>query len=146
MVVRQSTGVPIKINLTTTIKQPEQSEKFTFSENGQAVYIGDTLYLRYQESAENGTKVPVTMKIKTDNTIQLRRHGQADLRLLFDVNNKGLSKYRTPAGLLDIMVSTKRLISKIEQKPLNGQVIIDYDLAVGGQYVGNYNIQLQFAN
>lgn len=146
MVVKQSTGVPIKINLTTTIKQPEQSEKFTFSENGQAVYIGDTLYLRYQESAEDGTKVPVTMKIKADNTIQLHRHGQADLRLLFDVNNKGLSKYRTPAGLLDIKVSTKRLISKIEQKPLNGQVIIDYDLAVGGQYVGNYNIQLQFAN
>lgn len=146
MAITQPDGVPVKIKLVTTIDQPEQSEKFSFSEVGKAVYIGETLYLRYQESAEDGTKIPVTMKIKSDNTIQLRRHGQADLRLIFDIHNKGLSKYRTPAGLLDIEVTTNRLIQQIEKNPLNGHVIIDYRLAVGGQYVGNYNIQLQFIN
>ena len=53
-----------------------ETENFLFDLQGQAVKIGDTLYIRYKEIQPDGTDVPVTMKIMPDGLIQLIRSGK----------------------------------------------------------------------
>lgn len=143
-IVRQdSTGIPIKVKIKTHIEQDGKFEDFSFNEDGLFFQKGTAIYIRYQETNPLG-KVPVTMKFADDGTIQLRRHASSDLRLVFDVKQKMLSKYRTPAGLMDIITDTKLINFKYQEVPLNGDVAIDYNLIAGEEVVGQYKIRLQF--
>lgn len=76
-----SKGIPISIHLTTNVRQAGETENFLFDLQGQAVKIGDTLYIRYKEIQPDGTDVPVTMKIMPDGLIQLIRSGEMRMRL-----------------------------------------------------------------
>lgn len=143
-VSENSAGIPVKVKIQTHIEQDGKSESFSFNEDGQLFKMGSTVYIRYQETNPLGT-IPVTMKLAGDGTVQLRRHASSDLRLVFDIKKQILTKYRTPAGLIDITTDTKMVNFKYSELPLNGDVAIDYALIAGEEVVGQYKIRLQFA-
>lgn len=138
-----SAGIPVKVKVQTHIEQDGKSESFSFNEPGQFFQMGDTSYIRYQETNPLG-KVPVTVKLAADGTVQLRRHASADLRLVFDLQQPMLTKYRTPAGLIDIITETKMVNFNYQTDPVNGTLAIDYELVTGEEIVGQYKIRLQF--
>lgn len=142
-VSQQGPGIPIKVTIKTHIEQDGKAENFSFNEAGLFFQKGKVVYIRYQETNPLG-KIPVTMKLGADGTIQLRRHASSDLRLIFDVKQPMLSKYQTPAGMIDIITDTKMANFKYQEMPLNGDVAIDYNLIAGEEIVGQYKIRLQF--
>ncbi|QBO36448.1 DUF1934 domain-containing protein [Periweissella cryptocerci] len=138
-----TSGIPVEFKVNTWLLQAGQEETFEFSEMGQAFKMGSTLYLRYHETAD-GQSIPVTMKIQEDGDVQLRRHSENDLRLVFSPNTIKTTKYRTPMGLMDITTLTQRLDVEFFQKPFAGKVAIDYQLLTGEEVVGQHKIRLQF--
>ena len=91
-----SQGIPISIHLTTKVEQAGETQDFLFDLQGQAVKIGDTLYLRYKEIQPEGAEVPVTMKIMPDGVIQLIRSGEMRTRLKFAYKERLETSYQTP--------------------------------------------------
>lgn len=137
-------SVPVQIHLTTAIDQEDQHDDFVFDIEGQLVQMGKTLYLRYIEETVEQGRVPVTIKIMPNGDIKLTRSGQNRLQLNFRRGHRLSAQYKTPYGLMNIDTVTPLLNVKIAERPLRGELKIDYLLYGGDQLLGKYNIRLQF--
>ncbi|KRK88118.1 DUF1934 domain-containing protein [Lentilactobacillus sunkii] len=138
-----ATGVPVQIHLETNILQEGQKSNFVFDVTGQLVRVGTSLYIRYEEEADD-KNIPVTIKISDNGNVQLTRSGENRLQLLFSEGKRIAARYRTPYGLMDIQTVTSALDMEILDAPLRGNIGIDYLLYAGDALLGKYNIRLQF--
>lgn len=137
-------SVPVQIHLTTAIDQEDQHDDFVFDIEGQLVQMGKTLYLRYIEETVEQGRVPVAIKIMPNGNVKLTRSGQNRLQLNFRRGHRLSAQYKTHYGLMNIDTVTPLLNVKIAERPLRGELKIDYLLYGGDQLLGKYNIRLQF--
>lgn len=137
-------GTPVSIKLQTKVTQQEQTQDFYFDIEGQLVHIGDTLYLRYEEMQESGEGVPVTIKIMPDGGVQLTRSGEMRLKLKFIYRETVKTSYRTPYGEMIFGTYTRNLHVSLKDRPTSGKIVIEYDLFMADELVGNYLIDLSF--
>ncbi|EMF0094718.1 DUF1934 domain-containing protein [Enterococcus hirae] len=141
----QSQGTPISIKLRTKVMQNGEHQDFFFDLKGQMVKIGDTLYIRYQEIQENtAEEIPVTIKLMPDGQVQLIRAGETRMRLKFGYRERLETTYRTPYGMLQIETYTKELHVSLKDRPTAGKVMIEYDLIMGPEKLGEYYLTLDF--
>ncbi|AVL00546.1 DUF1934 domain-containing protein [Pediococcus inopinatus] len=139
------TGVPIAIHLDTFITQEGEQSHFAFDEDGQLFQMGDSVYLRYQETDEHTkNEIPVTMKIDEDGDVLLTRAGENKLRLRFSDGKRIQARYRTPYGILPVDTVTPFLEIRMRDRPISGTVKVDYQLFAGESLLGDYKIRLQF--
>ena len=106
--------------------------------------IGDTLYIRYQEVQEDGQKIPVTIKIMPDGAVQLTRSGDMRIRLKFIYREMVNTSYNTPYGTMLFSTYTKNLRVSLKDRPASGKIVIEYDLYMADEQIGNYQINLDF--
>ena len=137
-------GLPVSIKLATKVTQQQTTEDFYFELAGQLVTIGDTLYIRYQEVQEDGQKIPVTVKIMPDGAVQLTRSGDMRMRLKFIYREMVNTSYNTPYGTMLFSTYTKNLRVSLKDRPASGKIVIEYDLYMAGEQIGNYQINLDF--
>ena len=132
--MERSNGTPISIKLRTKVQQHGEQQDFFFDLKGQMVKIGDTLYIRYQEVQEGTDKeVPVTIKLMPDGHVQLIRAGEMRMRLKFGYRERLETNYKTPYGMIQVETFTTA-----------GKVLIDYDLFMGPEKLGEYYLTLDF--
>lgn len=137
-------GVPVSIKLATKVTQQQETQDFYFDLTGQLVTIGDTLYIRYQEVQEDGQKIPVTIKIMPDGGVQLTRSGEMRMRLKFVYREMINTSYNTPYGTMLFSTYTKNLRVSLKDRPTSGKLLIEYDLYMADEQIGNYQINLDF--
>lgn len=137
-------GVPVSIKLATKVTQQQENQDFYFDLTGQLVTIGDTLYIRYQEVQEDGQKIPVTIKIMPDGGVQLTRSGEMRMRLKFVYREMINTSYNTPYGTMLFSTYTKNLRVSLKDRPTSGKLLIEYDLYMADEQIGNYQINLDF--
>lgn len=137
-------GLPVSIKLATKVTQQQTTEDFYFELAGQLVTIGDTLYIRYQEVQEDGQKIPVTIKIMPDGAVQLTRSGDMRMRLKFIYREMVNTSYNTPYGTMLFSTYTKNLRVSLKDRPASGEIVIEYDLYMADEQIGNYQINLDF--
>lgn len=137
-------GLPVSIKLATKVTQQQNTEDFYFELAGQLVTIGDTLYIRYQEVQEDGQKIPVTIKIMPDGAVQLTRSGDMRIRLKFIYREMVNTSYNTPYGTMLFSTYTKNLRVSLKDRPASGKIVIEYDLYMADEQIGNYQINLDF--
>ncbi|MGX7030793.1 DUF1934 domain-containing protein [Vagococcus zengguangii] len=141
-------GLPISIQLRTEIYQNEQMDEHFFDVLGQFVQVGDNLYIRYQEpiNSEEPTAEPinVTIKIEPDGTVHLIRADYQRMRLRFAYQQEFEANYHTPYGIIPIRTVTNNLRVTLKDKPVSGNVEIDYELHAGQDKLGVYHLRLQF--
>ena len=139
-------GTPIQIQLQTEVFQEGQKDEYFFDVLGQLVQVGSNLYLRYQEDAQDGSgdKIPVTIKIEADGTVQLIRAGAQRTRLKFNYQERNSSNYRTPYGMMEINTFTTNMRVSLKDQPLAGEISLDYELYAGIEKLGVYHLRLKF--
>ncbi|EOL42206.1 hypothetical protein RV11_GL001507 [Enterococcus phoeniculicola] len=138
-------GMPVSIQLATKVIQNNEVQDFYFDLTGQVVKIADTLYIRYKEIQEDtGEEVPVTIKVTPDGRIQLIRAGEMRMRLKFGYQERLETNYRTPYGMLTIHTFTKNLRFSLKDRPVSGKIVIDYDLYMVEDKIGEYHLTLDF--
>lgn len=137
-------GLPVSIHLTTKVRQNGEEQDFLFDLQGQAVKIGDTLYIRYKEIQTDGTEVPVTLKILPDGAIQLIRSGELRTRFKFVYKEKLETSYNTPYGMMYFTTYTNYLHVSLKDRPFSGKIDIDYDLLMMNEKIGEYKLSLNF--
>ncbi len=138
-------GVPVIIQLKTTVDQKGQKQNYLFDLKGQFVRIGETLYLRYKEQQPDSEElVPVTIKIEPDGKVQLIRSGQMRMRLKFSYQEKNETIMQTPYGFVRFCTFTHDLKVSLKDQPFSGSMDIQYELQAGEEKMGDYHLQIAF--
>lgn len=140
-------GMNVNIYLKTKIVQDGEIEEFLFELVGQVVRVGHNLYIRYQEPQEDGlTSIPVTIKIAPDESVQLTRVTESRLRFKFQYQEITETQYPTPYGNMLFHVYTKDLHVSLTDYPVAGKLQVHYDLLMGNERIGEYELYLEFTN
>lgn len=138
-------SVPVIIKVKTEVFQENELKEYFMEEEGQIVRIGEVLYIRYNELLDGmDNKVPVTMKILADGSVQLIRAGDVRMKLKFDYQKFNETHYQTPFGTMWIKTFTNNIRVSLKDKPYSGEVTIDYDLFGGEEKIGVYHLELKF--
>lgn len=134
----------INLHVVTSITQDNAHEEFTFDEKGTLLHKNGASFIKYQEPQEDGSKATVLFKINSDGTVQLTRHGQSDLRLLFKENERQSTRYLTPMGPMVIETLTSSIDASVDVEHMQGNLNIIYSLHQGDYMVGEYTVHVDF--
>lgn len=144
-VAELSNGIPVTIHVVTQNIQDNQVVDYDEVFEGQFFQMGASIYLRYQEIAEQ--EALVTFKITANGEVQLtRKTDEMNLRLYFVAGKQVNAKYVTPYGVVPVTSRTSKLQAEVDDtlRGIIGQINIDYTLNSGQQLLGRYKIRLQF--
>lgn len=123
--------------------QDGQQETFQFEEAGEFINLNGKYYLRYLEH-QNGAVTPVRFRLD-DGAVSLHRQGATETWLDFDQHRSTITRYRTEYGMMQLRVVTSRLERFLDPLVPVGRLAVDYELHVGSQIIGSYQLELQFA-
>lgn len=134
----------VKIKLKSTIV-PEggESESYELWLQGSFIQKTDKMYLRYEEVLD-GQRIRTTVRMNTENALILRSGG-VNMRLPLNLDQQENGHYETQYGTLPILTNTKSLTHKNNEDSIKGRFHVTYDLMVGGQAVGEYNLEIQYS-
>ncbi|KEI00327.1 DUF1934 domain-containing protein [Clostridium botulinum] len=98
---------------------------------GKLYKKNDLYYAIYEETEISGMKgTTTTIKIGKDK-FSLLRMGTTNAKITFEANNKDLSLYNTPYGVLELTVNTKKVTINIDES--GGKISSEYDMVLSGQ-------------
>lgn len=98
------------------------------------LYITSNGYrVEYDETKLSGMEGTKTTMIIKDGNFKLKRVGTTETNMEFEVNKQSLSLYKTPFGVMSMMIDTKAV--DIDMNDDGGMVRIVYILDVEGQQI-----------
>ncbi len=118
----------------------EQAEKTEFLSNGSLWQEGDTLYLRYAESALTGLQGTTTTFAVEKERITLTREGGLRSEMRFCVGERHESLYNTGMGVCMVTILTEKLQNHLG--PNGGSFSVQYAIAVEDAAVGTITYRI----
>ena len=104
-------------------------------------HIGKDIFEAYYDETEisgmKGTKTKLFIK---NDYIKLQREGSTTTEMEFEKDNKFISLYNTPYGMLELKINTKDI--KIDMSENGGDVKVSYDLVIEGQEPQNTELNI----
>lgn len=135
---------PVKLKLTTTITHNgEKPEKLEIWSTGSIMRKRDQVYLQYEEVLEERT-MKTTLRFGNEDAI-IMRNGDIKMRLPFV--NKALQRghYEAEFGSMPVTTLTKKMLFEEENgEKENGRFVINYDLIMEENTVGNYHLEITY--
>lgn len=140
----QPPTTPVKLKLITTIthkdQQPETIEVWS---TGTIMKKRDQVYLQYEEVLED-KKMKTTLRFGSEDAI-IMRNGDIKMRLPFVLHAYQRGHYEAAFGSMPVITLTNSMKFEEAQDGLNsGEFIINYDLIIGEETVGNYALQFTY--
>lgn len=131
----------VKVRLKTTIQQPnEEPEIYELWASGLLFEKGTHSYLKYEEVQEEQT-IKTTVKMGSREALILRSGG-VNMRLPFLLHTDQIGSYESEYGSL--MVNTKTRDIVFENNKQDGHFIVQYELMMSGQSVGEYTLEFHY--
>jgi uncharacterized beta-barrel protein YwiB (DUF1934 family) len=131
----------VKVRLKTTIQQPnEEPEIYELWASGLLIEKGTHSYLKYDEIQEEQT-IKTTVKMGLKEALVLRSGG-INMRLPFLLGEDQTGSYEGEYGSL--MVKTKTRQMTFEKSEQTGHFIVQYELIIDGQPIGDYKLEFQY--
>ena len=131
----------VTVNLKTTIRQPnEEPEMYELCATGTLIEKGQFVYLKYAEVQEE-KEINTTVKM-SDTEALIMRTGGVNMRLPFLNEADQTGRYDSEYGMLMVTTSTTRML--LEKNQNDGHFMVQYDLNVSGQPVGEYTLEFHF--
>jgi len=134
--------MPVKITVSTTIRNGKEKETYELITFGQYIQKTNSTFLRYDEMMEEGTN-KTTIKISQQEGSIIRK-GAVNMKLLFQKNRSLQGNYQTPYGIFDIQTATSRINHEFDTTLKKGEIDILYDLKMQGSHAGTYHMAITF--
>ncbi|SCZ00008.1 DUF1934 domain-containing protein [Alkaliphilus peptidifermentans] len=91
------------------------------------------LFIVYEESEISGMEgTTTTIKIEGENKIFLKRYGNNDSTMVFEMGKRYNSAYKTLYGNFEMELYTNKLEVDISNQLKQGKIEIHYELAISG--------------
>ncbi len=94
----------------------------------------------YEETEISGMEGTTTTFSIDKDRFSLIRMGTTTTTMEFVKNNKKLTLYNTPYGVLEIEIDTKELQINVDEK--GGNILINYNMSVSGQRVQQTTLKI----
>ena len=131
----------VKVKLKTTIRQPnEEPEIYELWATGTLFEKRGNFYLKYEEMQDDN-KINTTVKMGESEALILRSGG-VNMRLPFIANTEQNGSYESEYGVLVVSTMTRKIA--FEQNQHDGNFVVQYDLNVSGQPVGEYTLEFHY--
>ncbi|WP_088007637.1 DUF1934 domain-containing protein [Indiicoccus explosivorum] len=128
---------PVKIRLTTTIRQPgEEEETFELHSSGTMTVKNGQRYLQYEERQDE-LDVRTTVKLGDEEALILRSGG-LDMRLPFLLDAEQQGNYTNEQGTFLLTTATHELSVS------DTRFFVHYDLSMGASSVGEYKMEIMY--
>ncbi|CAJ1192242.1 hypothetical protein LCR01_12540 [Companilactobacillus crustorum] len=138
----------VKVELNIDTVQSGELTHTKISEPGQFIQMGDSMYLRFNESLDNDDTASILVKITESGEIHVKRVAKSTnlASLLYFTHQKhNTGHLETEYGILPLQTFTKDSKVEIVSNPLSGKINIDYDLIYDNNVIGNYKFRLIFS-
>ncbi|QJS97757.1 hypothetical protein AMBR_FBHANALA_00646 [Dolosigranulum pigrum] len=133
-----------EVNMSVKSKQAGQVNEHQFEDRGRFAQMKGHYYIKFDEVLDEQV-TPVTVKInQSGEEVTLIRHAEQTTRLVFSSTQPTSVNYRTPAGIIQLVVQTNHLMTTLKQQPTAGEVQVDYQLLSGEEKLGDYELRLHF--
>ncbi|USS87886.1 DUF1934 domain-containing protein [Fructilactobacillus hinvesii] len=139
---KKQLGKPIHIEGQTILHQGDNEEHHHFEAAGQLLQLGETVYLRFNETLD--ADVPVTYKIDGPDSVRISRRGESQLTLHLIAGQRTQNVDVTPYGKLQLEAEASAVQAELDLESLQGTVRADYRIFTNDEEVGNHQIRLQF--
>ncbi|QBP42138.1 DUF1934 domain-containing protein [Paenisporosarcina antarctica] len=131
----------VKVKLKTTIQQPnEQPEIYELWVTGTYIEKGESAYLKYEE-VQDDKNIKTIVKMGETEALILRSGG-INMRLPLVKETEQTGSYESEYGVLMVKTMTRKIM--FEKNKQDGQFIVQYDLNVSGQSVGEYTLEFHY--
>ena len=108
---------------------------------GDFYEIEDGFKVEYNETKISGMEGTKTIIIIRKNSFDLIREGTTETKMEFENNKRTVSLYKTPYGVLDVKITTKKLDININED--GGTINTMYILEIGGQPALKTNLTIE---
>lgn len=127
----------VAIKLTTTIRQPDMEEQvMNLESHGILTEKNNRLYLQYREQ-QDGLEIRTIVKFNEEEAV-IMRSGGLQMRLPFLLHKEQTGNLTNEQGSFMLTTTAHELsVSGTHFK-------VRYDLALGADYVGEYEMEIQF--
>ncbi len=105
----------------------EEPPELVLVTEAQYAYKNGNHYLIYEESTLSGLDAAKTSLKIGPGQVTIRRYGNQESLLQFEVGKRFITQYPTPYGQLRLEMTTQQLVSDIQEGP-KGTVFIQYTL------------------
>ena len=143
----ENNSFDINVELNIETLQSGELTQTKISEPGKFIQIGDSVYLRFNESLDNNDKASILVKVTESGEIHVKRVAKSTnlASLLYFTHQKhNTGHLETEYGVLPLATYTKDSQVEIVNNPLSGKINIDYDLIYDDNVIGNYKFRLIF--
>ncbi|MQS76145.1 DUF1934 domain-containing protein [Companilactobacillus halodurans] len=143
----ENNSFDINVELNIETLQSGELTHTKIAEPGKFTQIGNSVYLKFNESLDNDDTASILVKITDEGEIHLKRVAKSKnlASLLYFTHNKHNSGHlETEYGVLPLGTFTKDSKIEILNNPLSGKINIDYDLIYDNNVIGNYKFRLIF--
>lgn len=107
---------------------------------GEFSKIDDLFKVQYEETKISGMEGTKTTLLIREDSFDLIREGTTESKMEFEKNKRTVSLYKTPYGILDITIETKKL--EIDVTEDGGNINAIYILEIGEQSVLKTNLSI----
>lgn len=97
--------------------------------------------VEYDETELSGMQGTKTTIIVRDDSFDLVREGTTETKMEFVINKITASMYKTPYGIMDIEIDTRKLSIDVNEN--GGTINAMYILEIGGQQALKTNLNIQ---
>lgn len=112
-------------------KQQDDNDAVEVVSPGKFYKKDCTYYAEYDETEISGMEGTTTKLQINQDGLLLIREGTTSAKMEFKNDERCISLYNTPYGMLELIIETRKLEVKVDD--CGGEINIDYDIGVTGQ-------------
>lgn len=133
-------------DVLVSIKGLQNLEEGLEPEEVEVVAKGDYYFKNghhfiYFDEVLEGFPEPVKNSIKiTENSVEVKKKGAANVQMIFEENKKNFTYYATPFGNLQMGLAATRI--KVQEEEESLDLCIDYALEINGEHVADCEISV----
>ena len=119
----------------------EEEDLISVVTPGGFYQIEDGFKAEYNETKISGMEGTKTTIIIKSNSFELIREGSTETKMEFQNNKRTVALYKTPYGVMDVKIDTKKLNININED--GGTINTMYILEIGGQPALKTNLTIE---
>ncbi len=136
-----SCAIPVLLTVQSVQTSAEgEKETVEFVTDGTMRRSGNGWVIRYEESELTGLEGVWTTVTAEDGKITVDRSGSFESHMIFEKNQKHLSLYETPVGVLSIGTIALGMEHSIDDR--GGRIAIEYRLEIENAFASRSSIEL----
>lgn len=128
------------VDINSIISAETGTEKISTSSKGTCIQRNGEIYIFYEEGTAEEGKNKSRIKI-SGGIIELKKQGNSNTLMMFDVGNKTNMTYITPFGTMHFTVDTKDILTEIAEEKI--LIKLKYALLSEDRIVSEYDMNIK---